>query len=61
MTEAADQYARNWEYFHLEWGNALSYAGHKDEAKKQFALASALDLLREDESALSRWAGKGHD
>ena len=52
MTEAADKYARDSEHFQLEWGHALSYARHKDEAKKQFAIAASLDLPIANKSEL---------
>jgi hypothetical protein len=34
----------NWGRLHLKWGEALYYAGKRDEAKAQFARATALDL-----------------
>jgi len=57
--EEANKYAPNWGRFHLEWGKALVYAGRKDEAKKQFDIASRLDLSRVDKEDLIRWS-KGH-
>jgi tetratricopeptide (TPR) repeat protein len=53
--EEANRYAPNWGRLHLKWGEALSYAGRTDEARKQFALASGLDLSQSDKSALHRW------
>ena len=38
----ADKYAPNWGRLHLNWGEALGYAGRKDEAQKQFARAARL-------------------
>jgi len=52
--EEANTYAPNWGRLHLEWGKALFYAGHADEAKKQFAIASSLDLSPSDKATLSR-------
>lgn len=52
--EEADKYASNWGRLHLEWGKALMYAGKSQEAKKQFAIASDLDLSAADKSALAR-------
>jgi Flp pilus assembly protein TadD len=40
----ADKYAPNWGRLHLKWGEALVYAGKKDQAKAQFAHAAQLDL-----------------
>ncbi|MGA9794996.1 MAG: hypothetical protein WBQ17_05600 [Rhizomicrobium sp.] len=54
--EEADKYAPNWGRLHLKWGNALFYAGQKHEAKKQFAIAAALDLTPAEKSELSRVA-----
>jgi tetratricopeptide (TPR) repeat protein len=53
--EEADKYAPNWGRLHLKWGEALWYVGNKDEAKKQFSIASHLDLSVADTVALARW------
>ena len=53
-----EKYAPNWGRLHLEWGNALFYAGHKDEARKQFAIAARLDLSQSDRAALVKWSAK---
>ncbi|HEY5048723.1 MAG TPA: hypothetical protein VII49_11965 [Rhizomicrobium sp.] len=52
--EEADTYAPNWGRLHLKWGEALLYAGHKDAARKQFAVATRLDLTAADKAALTR-------
>jgi tetratricopeptide (TPR) repeat protein len=52
--EEADKYAPNWGRLHLEWGKAVRYAGREDEAKKQFAIASHLDLSVPERAALAR-------
>jgi hypothetical protein len=39
---------------HLKWGEALVYAGKKDEAQKQFARAGGLDLSAADKAELAR-------
>ena len=49
----AEKYAPNWGRLHLKWGEALSYAGHKDDAQKQFALAATLDLSAADKAELA--------
>jgi Flp pilus assembly protein TadD len=41
--EEAAKYAPAWGRLHRKWGEALSYAGRKDEAVKQFAIARSLD------------------
>ena len=56
--EEANKYAPNWGRLHLKWGEALYYAEKKDEAKKQFAIASTLDLSNDDKAALACWRGK---
>jgi hypothetical protein len=53
--QAADKYAPNWGRLHLEWGKALVYAGKHAEAKKQFAIASTLDLSPSDKEAIGNW------
>jgi len=52
--EEADRYAPNWGRLHLKWGEALLYAGHGDDSKKQFAIASHLDLDAAAAAALAR-------
>ena len=39
---------------HLKWGEALLYAGRKDEAARQFAIASGPDLVTADSAELAR-------
>ena len=39
---------------HLKWGEALGYAGKKDEAKGQFARAAQLDLTGAGKVELAR-------
>lgn len=46
--------APNWGSLHLKWGEALYNAGRKDEAKRQFEIASHLDLSKADGAALAR-------
>jgi hypothetical protein len=53
--EEANKYAPNWGRLHLEWGKALSYAGRNEAAKRQFAIASGLDLSQTDRVALAKW------
>jgi tetratricopeptide (TPR) repeat protein len=50
----ADKYAPNWGRLHLKWGDALLWSGDKAEAKKQFEIASHLDLSASDKTALVR-------
>ena len=52
--EEADKYAPNWGRLHLKWGQALLWAGDKNGAAKQFALAAHLDLTTSEKSELSR-------
>ena len=52
--EEAEKYAPNWGRLHLKWGEALGYAGHKDEAQKQYQIASTKDLRVADKAALKR-------
>jgi cytochrome c-type biogenesis protein CcmH/NrfG len=56
--EKANQYAPQWGRLHLKWGEALFFAGRKDEAAKQFALASALPLSTADTAALAQWKSR---
>lgn len=39
------------------WGEALFYAGRKDEAKKQFLVAMRLELPAAEKAELSKWTG----
>jgi hypothetical protein len=48
------QKAAIWGRLHLKWGEALYNAGRKDEAKRQFEIASHLDLSKADGAALAR-------
>ncbi|HWU55372.1 MAG TPA: hypothetical protein VN175_07710 [Rhizomicrobium sp.] len=54
MKLSAEKYAPNWSRLHLKWGEALAYCGHKDEARKHFARAAALDLTPPEKSELAR-------
>jgi tetratricopeptide (TPR) repeat protein len=54
----AEKYAPNWGRLHLKWGQALLYAGEKDAARKQFALASGLDLSAADKAELERMSAQ---
>ncbi len=51
--EEANKYAPNWGRLHLKWGEALWWSGDKDEAKKQFTVASGLDLSTAEKSELT--------
>jgi predicted negative regulator of RcsB-dependent stress response len=50
----ADKHAPNWSRPHLRWGEALVYAGKKDEAKARFDRAAALDLASSERAELAR-------
>jgi len=50
----ANNYAPNWGRLHLKWGEALLWSGDKEGAKKQFVLASGLDLSPPDKSELAK-------
>jgi tetratricopeptide (TPR) repeat protein len=50
----SDKYAPNWGRLHLKWGEALWWSGDRDGAKKQFAIASALDLTQSERIELGR-------
>ncbi len=50
----AEKYAPNWGRLHLKWGEALVYAGKRDQAKVQFALAAQFDLTPSEKSELAR-------
>jgi tetratricopeptide (TPR) repeat protein len=52
--EEAARHAPNWGRLHLKWGEALAATGDKDGAKKQFAIASTLYLLRDEKAELAR-------
>ncbi len=52
--EEAAKYAPNWGRLHLKRGEALWWSGHHDEAKKQFAIASRLDLTASEEAKLAK-------
>ena len=53
--EEAAKYAPNWGRLHLKWGEALTYTGQRDEAKKQIAIAGTLDLSPAEKTALAAW------
>jgi Flp pilus assembly protein TadD len=52
----ANKYAPNWGRLHLKWGEALVYAGKRDEAKGQFARAAQLDLTSSEKAELAGMA-----
>jgi cytochrome c-type biogenesis protein CcmH/NrfG len=52
--QEADKIAPNWGRLHLKWGEALYYAGKRDEARTQFAIAARLGLSDADKQALTR-------
>jgi tetratricopeptide (TPR) repeat protein len=52
--EEANKYAPRWGRLHLKWGEALWWSGKRDEAKKQFAIASGLDLTPPEKSELMK-------
>jgi hypothetical protein len=52
--EEAEKYAPNWGRLQLKWGEALAFAGKKDEAQKQFAIAAGLNLSAADKAELAR-------
>jgi Tfp pilus assembly protein PilF len=52
--EEAEKYAPNWGRLHLKWGEALYYAGKRDDAQKQFARAAQLDLTPSEKSELAK-------
>jgi hypothetical protein len=50
----ADKYTPNWGRLHLKWGEALAYAGKRNDAKAQFARATQLDLAPSEQAELAR-------
>ncbi|MGA9796739.1 MAG: hypothetical protein WBQ17_14535 [Rhizomicrobium sp.] len=52
--EEAAKYAPHWGRLHLKWGEALYWSGDKVGAKKQFALASGLDLTPAEKAELKQ-------
>src|SRR5262249_15750339 len=52
--EEAVKYAPNWGRLHLKWGEALLYAGSREGARKQFALAASLELSAAERRALAQ-------
>ena len=54
--EVANKYAPNWGRLHLKWGEALLWSGDKDDARKQFTIARALDFTPSEKSELNRTA-----
>jgi hypothetical protein len=55
----AEKFAPDWGKLHLKWGEALAFAGKKDEAQKQFALAAGLDLSADNKAELAKAGGQG--
>ena len=51
--EEANKYAPNWGRLHLKWGEALVYAGNKEEAQKEFAIAATLDVTQVEKAELA--------
>jgi tetratricopeptide (TPR) repeat protein len=52
--EDANKYAPKWGRLHLKWGEALLWSGDKAGARKQFAIASHLDLTPAEQSQLAK-------
>ena len=52
--EQAYKFAPNWGRLHLKWGEALWWSGKHDDAKKQFAIASGLDLTTSENAELAK-------
>ena len=48
----ADRYAPRWGKNHLRWGEALMLSGRYAEARRQYEIASGLDLSKPDRAAL---------
>jgi len=57
--EEANKYAPNWGRLHLKWGEALWWSGKRENAKKQFAVASGLDLAPSEKSELAKVRAHG--
>jgi len=55
--EEANKHAPTWGRLHLKWGEALWWAGKRDAAKKQFAIASGLDMTQAERAELARMKG----
>jgi Flp pilus assembly protein TadD len=53
--EEAAAYAPKWARLHLKWGEALWWAGRKDEARAQFAMALSLGLAPAEAGQLARY------
>ena len=51
--EEAARYAPNWGRLHLKWGEALWWLSHKDDARKQFAIAAGLLLMPVERAQLT--------
>jgi hypothetical protein len=51
----ANKYTPNWGRLHSKWGEALVYAGRRDEAKAQSARAAQLDLTPSKKSEPAHW------
>ncbi len=49
----ADKHAPNWGRNHLRWGEALMLSGRYAAARRQFEIASGLDLSKPDRAALN--------
>ncbi|HEY4116157.1 MAG TPA: hypothetical protein VGM17_19020 [Rhizomicrobium sp.] len=56
--EEAANYAPNWGRLHLKWGEALLWSGKQDDARKQFALASRLDMRASEKAELARMTSR---
>jgi tetratricopeptide (TPR) repeat protein len=54
----AAKYAPNWGRLHLKWGEALLWSGKQDDARKQFALASRLDMRAAEKAELARMTSR---
>jgi hypothetical protein len=49
--------ASNLGRLHLKWREALLWSGKPDDSKKQFVIATHLDLSAADKAALTRVSG----
>ena len=49
----AVKYAPNWGHLHLKWGEALAYAGKRNEGRAQYQIASTMDLSVADKAELA--------